>query len=66
MHGNGKPPKGDAFICSEFDHRIAMAFLILGMASLNPITIDNPDSIQTSFPNFAGIMNSLGGNIKSS
>ena len=66
VHGNGKPPKGDAFISSEFDHRIAMAFLILGMASLNPITIDNPDSIQTSFPNFAGIMNSLGGNIKSS
>ena len=63
VHGDGKPPKGGASISTEFDHRIAMAFLILGMASHDPVAIDYAESIDTSFPNFASLMNSVGGNI---
>ena len=41
------------------DHRIAMAFLIMGLASKKKIIIDNPDCIKTSFPNFIRLIKSL-------
>lgn len=60
IHGNGKPPQGGAFIKTELDHRIAMAFLVLGSASEQPVTIDDAAPIRTSFPNFVELMNDLG------
>jgi len=53
-------PKGGANITTHFDHRIAMSFMVFGMASAQAITIDDATSIQTSFPNFTPLMNSLG------
>jgi 3-phosphoshikimate 1-carboxyvinyltransferase len=60
IHGTGKPPKGNAEIETALDHRIAMAFLILGSASEEPITIDDAAPIKTSFPGFMDLMNHLG------
>jgi 3-phosphoshikimate 1-carboxyvinyltransferase len=55
----GKPPGGGR-ISARLDHRIAMAFLVLGTAAKAPVEIDDGATIQTSFPNFAGLMNQLG------
>ena len=60
VSGNGKPPVGGATIQSHRDHRIAMAFLILGLASAAPIRVIGTEWIATSFPTFAETMESLG------
>ncbi len=44
--------KGGTLINTKQDHRVAMSMLIFGLASENPITIDDPKMIKTSFPNF--------------
>lgn len=59
IYGNGTPPKGGAMIETALDHRIAMSFLILGMVSENPVTIDDVAPISTSFPNFVNLINTL-------
>ncbi|HER26170.1 MAG TPA: 3-phosphoshikimate 1-carboxyvinyltransferase, partial [Rhodospirillales bacterium] len=64
IHGTGAPPAGGATIATELDHRMAMAFLVLGGVSENPVAIDDGGPIDTSFPGFAGLMNGLGCNIK--
>lgn len=61
--GLGKPPQGGAEIATELDHRIAMAFLVLGLVSDQPIRIDDGAPISTSFPEFTGLMTGLGANI---
>ena len=43
------------------DHRIAMAALVLGLASDKPVKIDDASFIATSFPGFLDLMRSLGG-----
>jgi 3-phosphoshikimate 1-carboxyvinyltransferase len=48
-------------VTTHGDHRIAMAHLVLGMAALTPVTVDEPDMIATSFPGFGALMASLGG-----
>jgi 3-phosphoshikimate 1-carboxyvinyltransferase len=63
IEGNGRPPQGGAQIAADLDHRIAMAFLVLGTASADPVTIDDGRSIATSFPGFAAMMNGLGAQI---
>ncbi|MDA8230812.1 MAG: 3-phosphoshikimate 1-carboxyvinyltransferase [Magnetospirillum sp.] len=63
VHGTGKPPKGGATIAVNLDHRIAMAFLVLGMASEEPVAIDDARAIDTSFPAFPAMMNALGARI---
>lgn len=60
IYGTGKPPKGGAEIETALDHRIAMAFLVLGGVSEEPISVDDAAPIQTSFPNFTKLMNDLG------
>lgn len=63
IHGTGKPPEGGAKIETALDHRIAMAFLVLGGVTKQPIEIDDASPIQTSFPNFVELMEDLGCNI---
>ncbi len=63
---NGKGPKsvrGGANIRTLGDHRIAMSFLVLGMASKEPVIVDDADMIATSFPGFVDCMGSLGADI---
>lgn len=64
VHGTGHPPKGGAMIETHLDHRIAMSFLALGVASDEPIAIDDSRPIATSFPNFVDLMNDLGARIE--
>ena len=47
---------------TDFDHRIAMSFSIMG-SKLGNLIIDDADSINTSFPDFVNIFNNAGGNI---
>ena len=65
--GTGKPPRGQtkkgAPVETHGDHRIAMAFLTLGAGTANPVSVNSAESIETSFPNFAGFMNKLGADI---
>ena len=60
----GAAPKGGGTVTVDLDHRIAMAFLVLGMASETPVTIDDGDAMATSFPGFADLMNGLGADIR--
>jgi len=60
--GKGRP-RGGAAIVTNLDHRIAMAFLILGMAAEQAVEIDDGAPIETSFPGFADLMNGLGAQI---
>lgn len=62
--GSSNPPKGGAFVETHGDHRIAMAFLVLGLGAANPVVIDQTDMIATSFPDFAGFMRRLGADIQ--
>ncbi|MGO8916528.1 MAG: 3-phosphoshikimate 1-carboxyvinyltransferase [Stellaceae bacterium] len=60
IDGLGGKPAGGAAIAARLDHRIAMAFLVLGMAARQPVRIDDSDTIATSFPGFVAAMNRLG------
>ena len=59
IYGNGSAPKGGAMLETALDHRIAMSFLVLGMASDLPVTIDDIAPVSTSFPNFVQLMSAL-------
>jgi 3-phosphoshikimate 1-carboxyvinyltransferase len=63
VEGDGGPPEGGATIAAQLDHRIAMAFLVLGLATRQPVGIDDGAPIATSFPNFVTLINGLGGAI---
>lgn len=63
IFGRGKV-RGGATIATHGDHRIAMAFLTLGLAAEQPVTVDHGDMIATSFPDFLSVMRGLGGDIK--
>lgn len=61
---NGKVKAG-CEVKTNYDHRIAMSFLVLGMASEQPVTVDDAAAIATSFPNFVSLCNGLGAKISS-
>ena len=63
IEGADAPPAGGAAIATRLDHRIAMAFLVLGMAARQPTRIDDSETIGTSFPGFVALMNGLGAKI---
>jgi 3-phosphoshikimate 1-carboxyvinyltransferase len=64
IDGNGGPPAGGALIETQLDHRIAMAFLVLGLATRLPVRIDDDAPIATSFPGFVALIRRLGGVIR--
>ena len=51
---------GGGTVATHLDHRIAMSFLALGMASEKPVTVDDARMIATSFPEFMVLMGQLG------
>jgi 3-phosphoshikimate 1-carboxyvinyltransferase len=55
---------GGGTVATHLDHRIAMAFLTAGLASDKPIVVDDTAMIATSFPEFRGIMETLGARFK--
>ncbi len=62
-HGPGSAPCG-ARVEARLDHRIAMSFLCLGMASEAGVTVDDAGPIATSFPVFRDLMEGLGGSFR--
>lgn len=60
IHGCGGPPPGGGHIATRLDHRIAMSFLVMGLASRQPVAIDDASPIDTSFPDFEALMIGLG------
>lgn len=60
--GHGNVP-GGATCASHLDHRIAMSFMILGMASQQPVQLDDGGPIATSFPIFEPLMQKLGAQV---
>ncbi|PID36164.1 MAG: 3-phosphoshikimate 1-carboxyvinyltransferase [Rhodobacterales bacterium] len=54
---------GGGTVAARLDHRIAMSFLILGMASAKPVSVDDGAPIATSFPIFEPLMAALGAQI---
>ena len=59
---NNFEPKND-IIKTNFDHRIAMSFAIMGTKQGANLKIENPECIKTSFPNFIEVFNKTGGNL---
>jgi 3-phosphoshikimate 1-carboxyvinyltransferase len=57
---DGGAPKGGGLVATHMDHRIAMSFLVMGMASREPLTVDDVSMIATSFPEFRAAMERLG------
>jgi 3-phosphoshikimate 1-carboxyvinyltransferase len=64
VEGQGGRPGGKATIAARLDHRIAMAFLVMGLAAERAVDIDDGETINTSFPGFVRLMNGLGATIK--
>ena len=56
---------GGAEVKTHMDHRIAMAALVMGLASEQPMRIDDSAFIATSFPGFVELMRSLGADLTS-
>ncbi len=64
VHGcgpEGVPGGGTAV--THLDHRIAMSFMVLGMAAQQPVSVDDGSPIATSFPIFEDLMAGLGAEI---
>ena len=56
--------RGGALVETHMDHRIAMAFLILGLGASEAVTVDDTSMIATSFPSFVELMTGLGANFR--
>jgi 3-phosphoshikimate 1-carboxyvinyltransferase len=63
VHGTGGAVPGGGTVATHLDHRIAMSFLVMGLATRDPMSVDDGAMIQTSFPTFIPLMRSLGATI---
>lgn len=61
VDGGGAP--GGGTVTTHMDHRIAMSFLVMGIASAQATKVDDSRFIATSFPDFTGLMNRMGAKI---
>tara|TARA_Y100001958_G_scaffold160017_1_gene165244 strand:+ start:3491 stop:4834 length:1344 start_codon:yes stop_codon:yes gene_type:complete len=64
IYGNLSRIKGGITINCQYDHRIAMSFLVLGAVAEKPIKVIGCNSISTSYPNFISELNSMGTKIR--
>jgi len=65
VHGmgpGGMPGGGTA--AARLDHRIAMSFMVAGLAAKKPVSIDDGAPIATSFPGFEPLLAGLGARIE--
>jgi 3-phosphoshikimate 1-carboxyvinyltransferase len=60
--GKGRA-RGGGLVTTHMDHRLAMSALVMGLASDEPVRIDDGSFIATSFPDFTGLMRSLGADL---
>jgi 3-phosphoshikimate 1-carboxyvinyltransferase len=54
---------GGARVATLGDHRIAMSFLVLGLAAERGVRVDEAGMIATSFPGFGALMSGLGADL---
>ncbi|MET0867890.1 MAG: 3-phosphoshikimate 1-carboxyvinyltransferase [Pseudorhodoplanes sp.] len=59
VHGNGRA-RGGGTVATHMDHRLAMSALVMGLASEQPVGVDDAAFIVTSFPGFVELMRGLG------
>jgi 3-phosphoshikimate 1-carboxyvinyltransferase len=59
VHGRGRAG-GGGLVATHMDHRIAMSFLVMGLAAQASVGVDDMSFIATSFPSFVDMMRSLG------
>ncbi len=62
VHGSGRAP-GGGLVATHMDHRIAMSALAMGLASEQPVQVDDTAFIATSFPGFVEMMRRIGGEL---
>ncbi len=62
VHGTGSLAGGGTAV-THLDHRIAMSFLVAGLAAAQPVSVDDGGPIATSFPDFLPLMRALGARI---
>jgi 3-phosphoshikimate 1-carboxyvinyltransferase len=55
---------GGGLVATHMDHRLAMSALVMGLASEQPVQIDDGSFIATSFPDFVALMRGLGADIR--
>jgi 3-phosphoshikimate 1-carboxyvinyltransferase len=63
VEGMGDRVPGGGTVATHMDHRLAMSFLVMGLAARAPVTVDDGAMIATSFPNFRALMRGLGAEI---
>ncbi len=63
VHGQSGEVKGGGTAKTFIDHRIAMSFLCMGLATKEPVSVDDGAAIATSFPIFQDLMKGLGADI---
>jgi 3-phosphoshikimate 1-carboxyvinyltransferase len=63
VEGGDGQVRGGGLVATHLDHRIAMSFLVMGLASLQAMSVDDGETIATSFPGFGALMASLGADI---
>lgn len=63
VQGMGGEVPGGGTVATHLDHRIAMSFLVMGLGSRKPVTVDDGAPIATSFPGFLPLMRRLGAEI---
>ncbi len=63
VRGRGRV-RGGGTVVTHMDHRIAMSFLIMGLASEKEVAVDDASFVATSFPGFAELMRGLGAEIR--
>jgi len=59
VEGSGQAAGGGK-VTTHMDHRIAMAFLVMGLATQRPVAVDDVSFVATSFPGFVPMMRGLG------
>ncbi|MGH6809443.1 MAG: 3-phosphoshikimate 1-carboxyvinyltransferase, partial [Ensifer adhaerens] len=62
--GKGLGNAAGTAVATHLDHRIAMSFLVMGLASEHPVAVDDTTMIATSFPGFIELMVDLGATIE--
>jgi 3-phosphoshikimate 1-carboxyvinyltransferase len=62
LRGKGRAP-GGGLVATHMDHRLAMSALVMGLASEQPVKIDDASFIATSFPDFVKLMRGLGADL---
>lgn len=61
VRGGKRPQAGTVF--PHGDHRLAMSLAVAGLGAQGPVTIQDGEIIAESFPEFAPVIQSLGGNL---